>query len=244
MPQLQALAGVPSFGSQLGQGLGQNIGAGISGYLGQMLQNKQNKSALSGLQPFLKQAGFEPKEIDQFINSGIDPKIAAAAIKTSSMIQAKNQQSEDLKRIGQDSLNRINELVEKGNVGFGSKVGAFFGGETAKDVGEFESLTGALEAMLVDKVSRGTLSNARFKYITETLLPKPTDRENTIRGKIKALSRELDLDLPEGSKESSAKPFGGGKIKITDPKTKQSFYPSSMEDVKEAKAAGWKVTGG
>ncbi|MCF1193333.1 hypothetical protein LRR18_17220, partial [Mangrovimonas sp. AS39] len=39
--------------------------------------------------------------------------------------------------------------------------------------------------------------NARFEYITQTLLPKPTDTQDEIKGKMKGLALVLDLD-PSG----------------------------------------------
>lgn len=52
MPNLQALAAIPSFGSQLGAALGGGLQQGISGALSQMLRQKQesqmNKGVLQG----------------------------------------------------------------------------------------------------------------------------------------------------------------------------------------------------
>lgn len=121
---------------------------------------------------------------------------------------AKTQEKEETE-MGQNSFNRMVELLNEGNLGVGSEIkGRILGGKTAEDVGEFSSLLGSLEAMLVDRVSRGTLSNKRFDYIVETLLPKVTDRQATIRGKMKGLARELGLDpsilQQKGSKKSSS----------------------------------------
>lgn len=181
-------------GSQLvGESLGQGFNQSLSQMLEQHHQQQQRTSALSGLAPFLEQSGLEPQQIQQVIQSGIDPAILAGIVKSSGI--SKHQQAEETKRIGQTSFNRMGELLKEGKLGLGSKVkGAVFGGKTAEDVGEFESLTGAIEAMLVDRVNRGTLSNSRFNYITKTLIPRPNDRQATIKGKLKALARELDLD--------------------------------------------------
>lgn len=112
--------------------------------------------------------------------------------------QKENEESEKVRETAQKSFNGIAGLLKKNNVGRGSGViGSLFGGETAKDTGEFNSLSGGLEAMLVDMVSRGTLSNSRFRYITETLLPKPTDRQKEIEGKLKGLAEILGLDASE-----------------------------------------------
>ena len=67
-------------------------------------------------------------------------------------------------------------------------------GKTGKAYAKFTSLTGGLESALVEMVNRGTLSNVRFKYITETLLPKPHDTQEQIRGKLEGLAELLELD--------------------------------------------------
>ena len=114
----------------------------------------------------------------------------------------KLKKGEDAKKITQDAFNRIVDIIP--HVGRGSDFMGMFGGKTAEKSGEFSSLTGALESHLVEMVNKGTLSNTRFKYITETLLPKPTDTQDTIKGKMKGLAAILDLDSGK---------LGGGSLK-------------------------------
>lgn len=267
MPQIQVLPGAPGFGSQLGQsiggGLSQGIGASLQQMLEQKAQHRKTQELLSalGIQTPSSTPGQTPSAAIEQASSPAQNKmqplsqeqVLAASIMNPQLAPAlssiyKNQQKEikesESKEIAQDSLNRMSEILKGGKLGLGSKLKSkAFGGETAEQVGEFESLSGALEALLVDKVSRGTLSNARFKYITDTLLPKANDREATIKGKLKALSKELKLKLPKEF-EVNSNIYGGEKIKLTDPKTGKSFYPSSKEDVQQAKAAGWRVSRG
>lgn len=221
MPQIQILPAAPGFGSQLGQALGSGLNQGIGMALNNMLQQKAEQKKAQQLLSALGISGpvgsqdqsIESSVIDNSISrkgSGVpkltQEQILAASITNPALAPAlssiyKNQMKESEKQqseeIAQDSLNRMAEILHQGNIGFGSKVkGKLFGGDTAEQVGEFESLSGALESLLKDRVSKGMLSNARFQYITETLLPKPNDRQATIRGKLKALSRELKLELP------------------------------------------------
>jgi hypothetical protein len=154
--------------------------------------------------------------------SQIDPQMAATMSRLFQGQEKERMNKQKLaaeNKVGQESFNRMSELLRKGNLGLGSELkGKAFGGETAEDVGEFSSLSGALESMLVDRVSRGTLSNARFKYITETLLPKPTDRQATIKGKMKALARELNLDPSVLlGKSKLEKGDGDGFVMMRDP---------------------------
>lgn len=264
MPAPFILPPNPGFGSQLGQALGGGISQGIGVSLNQFLEQKQlqqkNQSLMQalglgspqgqGINPEIATAGKEMK-------SGGLPKLSqeqllAASIQNPALAPAlgaiyKNQQkeikeSEDIQR-GQDSLDRMAQILNEGKIGFGSKTkGKIFGGKTAEDVGEFESLTGALESLLVDKVSRGTLSNSRFRYITETLLPKPNDRDATIRGKIKALSKELGLKLPELKPQKAKKSMqsqSGDFVLMQDPNGVVRKIPKSQAI--EAQRAGGKL---
>lgn len=227
MPQIQILPSAPGFGSQLGQSLGAGFSQGINASLNQMLEQKsqqrktQELLSVLGIQTPSSTPGQSPSAA---IQQASDPstnrmqnltqeQILAASIMNPQLAPAlssiyKNQQKEskeaESKNTAQESLNRMHEILQEGKLGLGSKVRSkAFGGKTAEDVGEFESLSGALEALLVDKVSRGTLSNSRFKYITETLLPKPNDRQATIKGKLKALTKELNLNSPEKKEKES-----------------------------------------
>ena len=255
----------PGFGTQLGQNLGQGISQGIGATLTQFLEQKKldqrNQSLMQslglspnqgrGINPEVATAGKEMQggKIPQLSQE----QVLAASIQNPALAPAlgaiyKNQQKEaresQEKETGQQSLNRMAEILSEGQIGLGSKLkGKVFGKKTAEDVGEFESLTGALESLLVDKVSRGTLSNSRFKYITETLLPKPNDREATIRGKIKALARELDLELPDlKSKKTSTKgekSESGNFVLMQDPTGVVRRIPKDM--ALEAQRAGGKL---
>jgi hypothetical protein len=105
-------------------------------------------------------------------------------IKNKEEVKAKNQT--------QKVFNRLVDLIP--SVGISGTLTSKLGGETAKAYSEFTSLTGGLESFLVEMVNKGTLSNVRFKYITETLLPKPNDSQNDIKGKMEGLATILDLD--------------------------------------------------
>lgn len=211
MPALQALAGIPSFGAQLGQSLGTGFSQGIGSRLAQMLEQKsmqqKNDSILAalGILPSQfqneegqdEQSGLKNLTSENVLGASLINPALGSTLSKLHATQEKAQKEKQSKKIAQESFDRMSELLKEGNLGFGSKLKSkAFGGKTAEDVGEFEALSGALEAQLVDKVSRGTLSNARFKYITETLLPKPNDRAATIKGKLKALQKELDLTKP------------------------------------------------
>jgi hypothetical protein len=110
---------------------------------------------------------------------------------------AGQEENNQTREMGQKAFNQMASILNKENVGpiaKGKSLIPFIGSKEAEDIGKFGSLTGGLESMLVEMVNKGTLSNTRFNYITETLLPKPTDRIDTIRGKLKGLAEILGLD--------------------------------------------------
>lgn len=117
-----------------------------------------------------------------------------AESKSDILHKEKEEQKAQSKKIAQESFDRMAQILKGGRLGRTSKIFSLLGGKTAQDSGEFTSLSGALESMLVDQVSRGTLSNTRFEYITKTLLPKPTDSEAEIKGKMKGIAGLLGLD--------------------------------------------------
>lgn len=106
--------------------------------------------------------------------------------------EIKNKEEEKAQKLTQRAFNEIVSLIP--DVGTLKLPESKIGGKTASAYSKFTSLTGALEALLVEKVNRGALSNTRFKYITETLLPKPSDTQADIKGKLEGLATILDLD--------------------------------------------------
>lgn len=226
---LPLLQEAPNALGSLVQGLGLGMQQSLPS-IGEMISNSQRqkarqqqiqqilgmgtgpKNTMEGIEGTLSEyepSGLEITPEKILAISEIDPQMASTMSKIYAGQEKERigkQKLSEEKKLGQQSFDRMAELLNMGNLGFGSEVkGKVFGGKTAEDVGEFNSLSGALESMLVDRVSRGTLSNARFKYITETLLPKPTDREATIRGKMKGLARELGLNSEVLQKKISQK---------------------------------------
>lgn len=250
-----------NFGAGLGQGLAQSIPS-ISDMILNRKKQQQINEILFGTKDPQKQVydqlNLEPHSQGQemrqerpeveitpekiFALQQLDPALAstmASLYKGTEKAKQSKMEEQEQRDISQKSFDRMSELLKGGKLGFGSKARSFVGGgQTAEDVGEFESLSGALEAMLVDKVSRGTLSNARFKYITETLLPKPTDRQATIKGKMKALAKELNLN-PDALERSMGKSSGSEFVLMKDPQGNVRRIPRNQ--AKAAQQAGGKL---
>lgn len=197
-------------------------------------ENIQNRGRID----LQKLKGAQDIELEDFKQAG---RIVENAGKRSPE-QIKEEEAKQVKQIGQESFNGIAKLLKKGNVGKGSGVLGYFGGETAKDTGEFQALSGGLEAMMVDMVSRGALSNTRFQYITETLLPKPTDTQSEIKGKLKGLSQILGLDASqlEGGQEDSDKEIVKG-TKILDQEALMNISKQARGNKEKAKKIARKM---
>jgi hypothetical protein len=158
-----------------------------------------------------------------------------------------NKVIEDEKRVkqtAQNSFNSLSRILNKNNIGYGSEVwGQLSGGETLRDTGEFQSATGGLEAMLVDMVNRGTLSNSRFEYITKNLLPTSTDRQEIIKGKLKGLAELLNLDPSAllGETNNFDDVESTNSSKVLDADAMEKIYELSGGDKNEAKRIARKM---
>lgn len=133
----------------------------------------------------------------------------------------------------QRAFNSLAILIPK--VGRSRILESTFGGETAGSFAEFTSLTGALEALLVEQVNRGALSNTRFNYIKNDLLPKPGDSQAEIRGKLKGLATDLNLDPSAlGVEEGKAtNKVPEGKIRVKNKKTGKTGTVTPFEGMDE-----------
>lgn len=188
-----------------------------------------------------KKTESEVKEL--LLSAGESPEEAERKSKILSVASARDEAKKNVKKneetktqeLTQKAFDKIVDIVPK--VGRGTDVMSLIGGKSSEARGEFTSLTGALEALLVEKVNRGALSNTRFEYITKTLLPKPTDSQAEIKGKLKGLATILELDPGslEGKKEAKEeKKVPEGKVRVKDKKSGQTGFVTPYEGM-EAK---------
>ncbi len=206
-----------------------NLGKHAESQLGSYLQNqameaqRQKKIQLVSQLAGRDASGLDDKTLDSLLThaQGMEKQKSEYGFKGDLQRQkndllklGKNEEEPEInqaKQIGQKAFNGMADLIKEGNLGRGSGFFSLFGGKSAKDVGKFTSLSGGLEALLVDMVNRGTLSNDRFKYITETLLPKASDSINEIKGKMEGLAEIMGLDPsslgiePKSSSKSNQK---------------------------------------
>lgn len=165
--------------------------------------------------PTIAQAKVREKNLDKRANKKTDSKI---------------KEEENSKAVTQKAFDDLAKLIPK--VGRSGVLQSKFG-YGSQPYAEFSSLTGALESLLVEKVNKGALSNTRFKYITETLLPKPSDTQSEIKGKLKGLATILELDpsVLLGKDESNEKKDSHkGMVQVKDPQGVLRWVPKEIAD--------------
>jgi hypothetical protein len=113
---------------------------------------------------------------------------------------------------GLDTLNRMRQLRSKGNLGRGSSIIGAFGGETAKDRGEYEQLGKSLISLASTIPIRNQME---FQTLSEKLYdPSITDAE--AEGTINAMQRILEGNLSQY--EDDEEPVEKPKAKTKSPK--------------------------
>lgn len=197
MPQIQMLEPQAGFGSQLGQMLGSGVGQGLSQGISAYFQNKQRKSALEGLTPIFEEMGLQPQQIQTLVQSGLGIPESIEALKTLSAFRSKKKEESLSKENIEGAFHRLWDLSDE--IGWSPlPAGASLNAEKRS---EFESNKGALVGALREMVNRGALTNQKFQYITEKLLPSHSDRTVTKRGKLKGIARTLGIELPSEKNE-------------------------------------------
>jgi hypothetical protein len=195
------------------------------------LEDKNRKALENGIQE-----ETSPKEA---LFAGIEeekPKISSLAQRRiDKKLEIDKEKQRIAKETQQKSFDSIIHILNKGNIGRGSNFlpSALLGGQTAEDIAEFDSLVGAFEAALLKENSKGALTDKKFDYIINKLLPKATDTQAEIIGKLRATATKLGLDASKL-----------GKVEKESPK-KPEEKKSSNQEIKEGEIRrGFKYVGG
>lgn len=192
----------PSFAQSILGGISEGIAPAIRNYQNMQKEKEKEQQIQQRNQQLQELTGMNISDLPENMQQEVLKSVFSKQLqgekygfeneKAAQKLRGEQEEKNASKKITQGAFDRIAQLIPK--VGKGSGVLGMFGGKQAEYSGEFSSLTGALESHLVEMVNKGTLSNTRFKYITETLLPKPTDTQDEIKGKMKGLAQILDLD--------------------------------------------------
>jgi|SRR5665213_2871004 len=246
---VQIIPANPSFGTLLAQHLGQ---AGVD--IGQgFLQGQQNKQKRSGISTLLQQYGITPEQAQQISGSGIEAKDVLAH---GDKLNPQNPQ-QAAQQSTQTVFNEMSALLAGNAPGIGvsplTKVGLNRKG--VENRAYFDTMRARFEATLLPLVNKGALSKARFDYILSNI-PKASDSQRAIYGKLKALSKDLNLDpsaleaVPFKEEDASGmssnkipkssfqKP-SSGNVLVRSPEGEIVEVPRS--EAKKAEAAGGKI---
>ena len=139
----------------------------------------------------LQQQGVSPQTVQSYMEAY--PKFQTAQSKVKGEEPGKG---EDLKSV----FSRMKEIREGGRTGY-SLSGLTPKGRSER--AEFNTLGEMFMAQLIPLVNRGALSKPRFDYI-KGLIPRSTDTDAAIDGKLSALSRIFDIET--GQMKSEAQP--------------------------------------
>lgn len=223
MPIIQELLGVPSTGGLIGKALGEGIGGGFSAGLQQSISEfnakKQNRNSLAGLQPLLKQAGFDlsPEENEQLLASGLNPELVARSaldLHKQRSVQEMAQQKAMADREAQEQklLADQKELMQKGKtyksimnkmqelkpyvgttmVPFTKSAGGHIPyTEAAKKRANINTLRLSLEGLFRDLTLKGQFPKAIYERILEEL-PTSEDSEKVYQGKLDAVNQLIE----------------------------------------------------
>ena len=208
----------------------------LKGELKALEDQKKVQKDMNDALTLIDSSNLEHDEKDTLREKAKNGEVSFEAIK-SVLKEKKGQEKGGLEKKAhettQRAFNSLASLIPK--VGRSRILESTFGGETAGSFAEFTSLTGALEALLVEQVNRGALSNTRFNYIKNDLLPKPGDSQAEIRGKLKGLATDLNLDPAElgveGEKATNKVPEG--KIRVKNKKTGKTGTVTPFEGMDE-----------
>lgn len=136
----------------------------------------------------------------QGFSGGMDKGISAAEkfvekFEKRKIEDAKKQKSQLL---AQNSFNEAADLLKGRNLGGGSGIRSFLGNnDVAHDTAAFNSAMGGLESSMRELVNTGKITDTQFKYITQDLLPKASDKEAAIQGKLEQIGKIIGVDLGE-----------------------------------------------
>jgi hypothetical protein len=129
----------------------------------------------------------------------------------------KKREASAKETISPEKKERLTETVSEqlkklkgGNIGL-VESGSKFSSEAREDRAFFDNLSMEIEGLFAGMVGKGTLNKQRFEYLQKRL-PNSKDTKAKTIGKLKAIAKEFNLDIPglNGNKQSSAQQKDSG----------------------------------
>lgn len=144
---------------------------------------------------------FTPYSAEQLLTAEKSQKGASKILQESEKAEkAKFEEKKEKDRL-QEALNRSFQILKKGATGYTPKALTPKGRE---ERAELNTLAEIFASRFVKELNKGNLPQSRFKYLMG-LLPKSTDTDRALKGKLKALSQIFELELPSSKKKEESK---------------------------------------
>lgn len=181
----------PKFSQQLMAGLGNAFGQASQG-IPQMLAQRSAKQ---------KQGEAYKQLVGQDI-SGFPPEIQKVIVENLMKGQGDSSKKNEPLQSGLATVKRMRELGKKGNLGRGSGVwSSLFGGETAKEYGEYEQLGKSLISLASNIPIR---NKAEFETLAAGLYD-PSIRDSEREGILNAMERIISQSMGNENMEVDSK---------------------------------------
>jgi len=234
LPVLPAAQRKPSFSDRLGRGVGKAIEGGQ-----QLYQQHQQEELKRHQQESIRKLMGENV-------ANLPPELQKLAFQSSLKGQESNQKSvNDQKQksggfqIALQTVDQMRNLRQKGNLGRGSAALGFFGGETAKDRGEYETLGNSLISYASNIPIRNRLE---FEKLAGRISdPSTTDAE--AEGILDGLERIISGSLSQY--ENAEEDEIDNEEKVLDENAMNLIYRKAKGDKNEAmriaKKMGYKI---
>lgn len=194
-----------------------NIASGISGMFETHQQMQQGRS-------LAKLLGLDENQSEEFARA--PPDIQKEFAKNT--IKKKQEAHQDQETL-QSQFNNIWDLMDKRGIGFAGSLNMT--DEALGNEAQFKASQIGLISAARDRVNKGVLTNQKFQYIIDNLIPKYNERRATTKGKLKALAEEFGLKIPEKKPKTAT----GDNVWMLSPNKKRVQIP---RDQVEAAIAG------
>lgn len=193
------------------QGIGQGVSQGLQKSISEFNVRRQNRNALAGLKPLLKQANitFSPEDEEQLLESGLNPELVVksaldifkqketSAVQSEKALAQRQKQMMDLQEKQQEiqgfqnAFETLEDMIPYTGVttipGFKSFTAGGLRRETVEKRENFDKLGFWLTDKVFTHFNKGVVSQPKFQEIKKSLAPRADLSERQNRARINAL---------------------------------------------------------
>ncbi len=228
----------PSTAEKFGQafsGLGQSLGESIPQYLQQQQREMSQNEFLKRIAPEMDFSGASPEMKEKYFESilkrhGEEEKFGRE--RDIAGLKEKSTKEESILpyKSGLQSIQRMREIGKEGRLGRGSSIRGFFGGETAKNRGEYEQLGKSLIQLSTNIPIR---NQREFEALAHNLYD-PSLPDDQREGILNAMESILNRSIGEEGMPSQGeeiKPVSGMTVRNKKTGQQMQFDGSSWKPI-------------